>query len=168
MAPVLKEADDSRDTKLVVFISYSRSDSAACESIVKCLEANEISVLIDRRDLPYGEEWQQELAHFIATCDRAIWLVSPASVVSKWCSWELQQLGRLAKKIVPVRIRSIADAELPESLAKVNVLPATGLFDEQTHLELLLESLLSNRAWVKQATRLSNAAQDWKAKEHEN
>jgi hypothetical protein len=49
--------------KLSVFISYSRRDLALAEALVSALEGADFEVMIDRRDLPYGEGWQTELAH---------------------------------------------------------------------------------------------------------
>ena len=62
---------------------------ATADALVVALEANGFAVTIDRRDLPYGEEWQVELADFIRSSDTVVWLVSPESLASKWCHWEL-------------------------------------------------------------------------------
>ena len=42
---------------LRVFISYSRQDTAVADRLVSALEEAGFAVTIDRRDLPYGEEW---------------------------------------------------------------------------------------------------------------
>jgi TIR domain len=81
--------------KLKLFISYSRRDMAAADATVLALEGQGFEVTIDRRDLPYGEEWQQELADFIRASDTVVWLVSPDSVKSRWCNWELGEVVRL-------------------------------------------------------------------------
>ena len=52
-----------------VFISYSRKDSAIADQMVADLEGRSFEVIIDRRDLPYGEEWEAELAGFIRRAD---------------------------------------------------------------------------------------------------
>ena len=49
------------------------------------LRSKGFTVTIDRRDIPYGEEWQKELTDFIRAADTVIWLASPASVISQWC-----------------------------------------------------------------------------------
>jgi hypothetical protein len=69
---------------LKIFISYSRADLETAERLVDSLLGNGFEVKIDVRDLPYGEEWQTELADFIAASDTVFWLVSPDSVKSKW------------------------------------------------------------------------------------
>ena len=50
--------------KLKVFVSYSRVDILAADGLVASLEERGVEVVIDRRDLPYGEEWQVELGDF--------------------------------------------------------------------------------------------------------
>ena len=110
--------DLSPTHRLKVFVSYSRRDLAAADSLVDALEANGVDVLIDRRDLPYGEEWQKELADFMRDADAIVWLVSPDSIASKWVNWELGEVGRLSKRLVPVRVRNIDPATLPEALGK--------------------------------------------------
>lgn len=50
--------------------------------------------LLTARQRPYGEKWQKELEHLIRQADLVIWLVSPASIHSRWCAFELQLVQR--------------------------------------------------------------------------
>jgi hypothetical protein len=50
---------------------------------VAALNERGFEVKIDTRDLPFGEEWQKELADFIRLSDTVIWLVSEASIRSE-------------------------------------------------------------------------------------
>jgi WD40 repeat protein len=147
--------------KLKLFISYSRRDMAAADLLVTALEGQDFEVTIDRRNLPYGEEWQKELGDFIRDSDTVVWLVSPDSVASKWCNWELGEVGRLNKRLVPVKIRDVALEELPESLGKIHLLPAEGVYDPAAHLAHLVEALNTDGAWTKEATRLADRAREW-------
>ncbi len=90
-----------------------------------------------------------------------VWLVSPDSVASKWCNWELGEVGRLNKRLVPVKIRDVALEELPESLGKIHLLPAEGVYDPAAHLAHLVEALNTDGAWTKEATRLADRAREW-------
>jgi len=72
---------------LKVFISYSRRNAAAADALVDALTARGFGVTIDRRDLEFGEKWQAELAEFIRMSDTVIWLLSEASIQSKWVNW---------------------------------------------------------------------------------
>jgi hypothetical protein len=151
--------------KLKLFISYSRRDMAAADALAMVLENEDFEITIDRRDLPYGEEWQSELADFIRGSDTVVWLVSPDSIASKWVNWELGEVGRLNKRLVPVKIRDVAPEDLPESLGRVHLLPADGVYDPTVHLSALVATLNSDRAWMKEATRLADRAREWNTRE---
>lgn len=146
---------------LRVFISYSRRDSALADALVVDLEHAQFDVTIDRRDLPYGEEWQKELGDFIRQADIVVWLVSPDSTSSKWCNWELGEVARLNKRLVPIRIRDVAPELLPEHLGRIHLLPAEGAYRAPEHLGTLIDVLNSDRAWVKESTRLADRAREW-------
>ena len=153
--------------RLKIFISYSRRDLRIADSFVVELEAQNFEVIIDRRDLPYGEEWQKELADFIQSSDTVLWLISEASLASKWVKWELGEVERLKKRLVPVRIANVDPDSLPELLHKIHALPAEAAFDFSQHLSLLIRTLNTNAAWLKEATRLSDRARQWEAKEQD-
>ena len=155
----------AQTAKLTVFISYSRSDMAAADSVVAALEAHGFIVLIDRRDLPYGEAWQPELADFIRASDTVLWLVSPSSIGSKWCLWELSEVERLKKRLVPVVITDVDRGGLPKGLGRIHLLPAEGLFVLDKHLQVLVDTLNTDRLWVKEHTRLADRARQWLAKD---
>ncbi len=148
---------------LKIFISYSRRDLAAADAMVAALEGHGFSVTIDRRDLPYGEEWQKELAGFIAASDTVVWLVSPDSVKSKWVNWELGEVGRLSKRLIPVKVRETPPEELPEALGRIHLLPAEGAYDPAKHEPDLVKALNTDRAWLKRATSLGDDAREWMA-----
>jgi len=151
---------DGSDKRLRVFISYSRRDAEIADRIVSLLERHEFDVAIDRRDLPYGEEWQKELGALIAHSDTVIWLVSPDSVASKWCNWELGELQRLSKRLIPVRVRDVPPEALPQSLGRIHLLPAEGVFSE-VHEAELVRTLNTDRAWLREATALAEDAAQW-------
>lgn len=150
--------------RLRVFISYSRSDAAAADALVEALNARGFQVTIDRRDLPFGEKWQAELAEFIRLCDTVIWLVSPASIRSDWVSWELDEVARRAKRLVPVMIGDAPRGGLPRQLGEIHILPADRMFDLGLDLDLLVEVLETDRAWLRQGSRLQDRAHEWLAK----
>jgi hypothetical protein len=157
----LKTDKPQNGERLKIFISYSRTDVVIAERFVVDLEENGFEVLIDRRDLPYGEEWQPELADFIRESDTVIWLVSPASVESKWCNWELGEVARADKRLVPVCTHPIERNTLPEALGRIHILPAEAVFNVEQHLTALVDTLNTDRAWHKVQTRLADRARDW-------
>lgn len=159
--------DNNTDT-LTVFFSYSRDDRHVADLLVDALEKEGFRTIIDRRDLPYGEKWQSELAEFITQSDTVIWLISQASISSKWCNWELDELSKQSKRLVPIRVGHVAPTDLPRQLGQVHILPADGLFDLGSHLNLLTDTLNADRDWIKEHTRLLDRATQWVSKERAN
>ncbi|MET3993727.1 hypothetical protein ABID65_005382 [Bradyrhizobium sp. S3.9.2] len=155
------KAGVAADNRLRLFISYSRKDIRLAEALVLALDNNNFQVTIDKRDMPYGEEFQRELADFIRAADTVVWLLSPNSIESKWCNWELGEVARLNKRLVILRVQDVAIDELPEMLGKIHILPGEGLFDVDRHLSELVVALETNRSWLKEATRLGERAHDW-------
>ncbi|MGA9268837.1 MAG: toll/interleukin-1 receptor domain-containing protein [Rhodomicrobium sp.] len=144
-----------------VFISYSRRDLNIAVRLVTALEELGFQVTIDRRDLPYGEEWLKELGEFIAGADTVVALVSPNFVQSKACRWELDQAQSGNKRLVPIVVERTPVDNLPPAIAKIQLLPAEGIFSFETHLKALAEALNTDRDWIKEHTRLADRARQW-------
>jgi hypothetical protein len=155
--------DDVESRRLRAFVSYARSDADAAARLVQLLEAEGFEITIDTRDLPFGEEWQAELDHYIRQSDTVIWLVSPASIHSKWCRWELDKVAQYRKRLVPIMLAEVPPADLPGEIGRIQVLPHTGVFDlaNAAQARLLTDTLRANRSWLKEHTRLAERARLW-------
>nr|VFJ65969.1 MAG: TIR domain-containing protein [Candidatus Kentron sp. FW] len=91
-----------------LFISYSRRDLEPARTLAEDLGSNEdFEVKIDFRDLPFGEKFKPELSDLIRDCDTVLWLLTPDSVRSWWCQWELGEVARMHKRLVPVKLRDV-------------------------------------------------------------
>lgn len=152
---------------LKVFISYSRRDLRIADGFVEALQANNFEVFIDKRGLQYGEEWQDQLAESIRASDTVVWLISEASVVSRWVKWELGEVERLKKRLIPVRVANVDPDTLPESLGKIHALPSDDVFDPGVHFPMLVEALTTDAKWLREATRLLDRAGQWKGKDQD-
>src|SRR5262245_58762428 len=106
---------------LRVFVSYSRHDASQADAIVEALESCGFEMTIDRRDLPFGEQWQFELAEFIRLSDTVIWLISDASIQSKWVNWELDEVAKRNKRLIPVMIAQTTRDALPRQLGEIHI-----------------------------------------------
>ena len=128
---------------------------------MEALQARGFAVTIDRRDLPFGEKWQAELADFIRLSDTVIWLVSEQSVSSKWVNWELDEVAKRNKRLIPVMIGETQRDALPRQLGEIHILPAEGVFSLKRDLDTLVRVLETDRAWLKEASRLQDRAAEW-------
>jgi hypothetical protein len=152
------------EQKMHVFICYSRADTHLADQIADDLRDRGLDVKIDRRDLPYGEEWQKEISELIRGCDSIVWLASAHSIGSRWCNWELSEANLMSKRVLPVRIDETLPDRLPELLGRIHALPAVGVYDPNRHFDQLVQALETDRAWLKDHTRLSDRAAEWIAR----
>lgn len=155
-------APSGPESPAVIFISYSRQDKEAADVMVAQLERNGFAVKIDRRDLPYGEAFKQELAEFINDADSVVWLVSPASVKSPFCQWELGEVARRSKRLIPIMLRETPPETLPKALGDLHLLPAEGLYDPEQHEKVLVDVLNLDLPWLKHGTILGSREQEWR------
>lgn len=100
-----------------LFISYARVDKPIVKDwIVSPLEAGSYTVWFDER-LTAGQGWQQQLADAIQNTDALVYCMTPESIASEWCQWELAKAVELNKPVIPVLMQ--ARTELPEYLQKL-------------------------------------------------
>jgi len=92
MAPAALDKAVSNKDALGVFVSYARRDAAFAARLVEALERRGLRARIDTRDLPTLEEWRRELTGLIAAADAVVFIISPASVTSDVCGWEVTQV----------------------------------------------------------------------------
>src|SRR5450631_2406869 len=103
-----------------VFVFYSRKDFAFAQMLVGALAERGFDAFLDKTDIAPGEPWKERLARLIATADTIVFAVSPDSVASTICAWELEESARLGKRLIPVVAHRIADADAPPALGRLN------------------------------------------------
>jgi hypothetical protein len=101
-----------------VFVSYSRKDLPFAQTLVEALGARGFDAFLDKTDIAPGEPWKERLAGLIAAADTVVFAISPDSITSNVCAWELEETARLGKRLIPVVARSIPDADAPHTLSR--------------------------------------------------
>jgi hypothetical protein len=147
--------------KLKVFISYARRDLDFADRLVTALESRDCEVLIDRRDLPLLEKWQDELLDFIHQADAVVFIVSPHAIDSKWCQWEVNQVAQLSKRLAPIVASPVNTATLPPAINAINLLFFDHPNDFEIQCDRLVELLKNNLRWIKDHTRIGERARRW-------
>jgi len=144
-----------------VFISYSRADLAFTNELAVALEAAaDFEILIDRVGIGHGEAWRERLGRLIIECDTLVFVLSPDSVASDVCAWEIGEAQRLSKRIIPVLWRAVDFALVPDGLSAINAVP----FDREhavSGLPKLIAALNSDLEWLREHTRLGERALEW-------
>lgn len=162
----MAEASESGDEKLKVFVSYARDDLELADQLVAALRACGFEPLIDRQGISAGEDWQKRLGALIAEADTVAFLLSPSALRSDMCAWEVAETDRRSKRLLPVAIKPLGAAPVPERLQQLNYIflypepkaPGSGFGQG---LANLVQALDTDLEWVREHTRLGQRAAEW-------
>ena len=153
------------DQHLNVFISYSRQDLDRAERLRDQLIDRKCEAYLDRHDILPGEPWKERLAKLIEVADTVVFLISPESVTSEVCDWEVNEAERLGKRLLPVVIRETPADVVPGRLRRLNYIFIRNANEETEGLEKLTKAVRTDIGWVREHTRIGQLAADW---EHGN
>lgn len=173
-----------------VFISYSRLDSEMVFPFLESLQAGEESadydIWIDHEDIEYSVDWWQRIQKGIDEANHFVLFLSSGYVASEVCNQELQRAFQLNKKVIPIWLQPITEAELqaalkarpwsraPKSLAEQNYIRLMqinairyDLYGEAHTLQALRQSLREDIAHKDQHTALIGRALRWEENQQE-
>jgi len=149
-----------------IFISYARSDSSAlAEELVAGLELAGFRPFLDRHDIAAAEDWEARLGALILGADTVVFILSPAAVRSERCAWEVERAGELGKRLIPVQGVPVPEAEVPERLRRLNYIFFREGRSVARPLRELAAALRRDVEWIREHTRLSEAAARWRARD---
>ena len=131
------------------------------DRLVAALDARGFEVMIDRRDLPKLEDWERELLGFIRRADTVIFVVSPHSIASKACAWEVEQVRANAKRLAPVVIADVEGMPIPREISRINYLYFTDEAVFEARADELASALNTDVPWLREHTRLGELARRW-------
>ncbi|MCG3153475.1 MAG: Photosystem I assembly protein Ycf3 [bacterium] len=146
------------------FLSYSSADALDFAlRMCDALAAHEPSfkLWLDKRHLRPGEDWDEQLAEAIKTCESLIFVMTRDSVQpNSVCKQEWTRALKYKKTIIPLRLHG--DAELPFRLEPRQWLDFTGDFENALAKLRLHLQWLDSPAGVLQALedRLADAQRD--------
>jgi TIR domain/WD domain, G-beta repeat len=156
--------------RLKVFISYARSDGAAlAEDLVTGLELSGFAPFLDRHDIAAAEDWEARLGALIQSADTVVFIISPAAIKSERCAWEVECAAKFGKRLIPVRLipiqgDAVAEADVPERLRRLNYVFFRGGQSSLKPISELATALRQDVEWIREHTRLTEAAVRWEAR----
>ena len=163
-------AGGDQPAKTRVFISYSRKDGAFAEKLRLALIAAGLEAYLDKEDILPGEPWRARLEGLILAADAVVFVISPDSMASEHCRWEVARTLELRKTLVPLVWRPVPQREVPEGLSERNYVffdacQRFGLADEaafQAALGKLKIALnIPEALWVREHTKWVARAAEW-------
>src|SRR5258708_27639598 len=90
--------------------------------------------------------------------------MSPDAVASKRCAWEVERTANLNKRLLPIVWRHVEEAQVPSGLKKLNYIFFDRPLMSVPALIALMGALKTDIAWVREHTRIGEAALRWAAR----
>src|SRR5262249_15034992 len=131
----------ARVRKLRVFLSYARVDKTFAETLRDQLITDDFEAFLDLHDIVKGEPWQERLQALINSADAVIFVITPASVKSEFCDWEVNEAERLGKRIFPAVAISTPVDGVPRRLQRLNFTTLDSPASMASEYPRLLEAL---------------------------
>ena len=147
--------------KIKVFVSYAREDTGFASDLVAALQACGFEAYIDQEDIAPGEPWQDRLRGLIESADTVVYVISPDSLTSEHCSWEVDETLRLNKRLLPIVWRDFDEATVPDSLSSLNYTFFNADRSFAVGLKELSEALRVDHLWIREHTRIGALARRW-------
>jgi WD40 repeat protein len=93
-----------------LFISYSRRNDEFVRKLHKVLADAGKDIWIDFEDIPLSSSWWEEIREGIESSDTFVFVITPESVASPICNFEIAHAVSHNKRIVPI-VRQMLDVE---------------------------------------------------------
>ncbi len=101
-----------------VFLSYSRRDSDFVRRLHARLSQDGRDIWVDWEDIPLSADWWKEIREAIEATDTFVFVISPDSLASPICHFEIAHAIDHNKRLVPVLRGLISEQEMLDALAK--------------------------------------------------
>ncbi|MEM9267295.1 MAG: TIR domain-containing protein, partial [Cyanobacteria bacterium P01_F01_bin.13] len=151
-----------------IFISYSRRNKEFVQVLHKALVHSRYDTWVDWEDIAPTTAWWQEIQTGIETAHTFIFVISDASVASKYCRAEVEHAVEYHKRIIPVvRNKDFPREQLPPELAPLQWLLFRPEDDFGTAFDTLVNAINTDLGHQKAHTRLQLRAQEWRQKKQD-
>lgn len=144
-----------------VFISYSRKDGDVAQALRTALNEAGFDAYLDLHDIAPGEDWRARLGALIAAAEKMVFLISPDSVASEICDWEVNEAERQGKSLLPVVVRDTDRRDIPGRLERLNFIFFRDAVERAAGVEMLTAALATDLEWEREKTRVNELAATW-------
>ena len=84
------------------------------------LQLADFEPYLDKHDIEKGADWEERLGALILMADTVLFIISPASVRSPRCQWEVDRTVQLGKRLIPVQWVWVDETQVPVQLRRLN------------------------------------------------
>lgn len=147
--------------RIRVFISYSRSDTDDISRITGEIKGENLEILLDVEDILPGEDWKKRLERMIERSDIVVFMLSPDSLRSEYCQWEVEYADLRGKRLVPIVIKDANNETIPDLLQQKNYLFIRNETERDANIHLLVDTLKVDVRWFRYQTNLLERSIAW-------
>lgn len=122
------------------FISYSHKDRDLVNRLLESLRKQGIDPWYDSEDIKPAIEWRSEVRVGIQACHNFIFCISPNSVASVECLFEIEVALSHNKRIIPILISVTENQDIPDCVRDINWISFLHFEDGLVSLLKILES----------------------------
>ncbi|HEX4034404.1 MAG TPA: TIR domain-containing protein [Solirubrobacteraceae bacterium] len=144
-----------------VFVSYSRRDSDFVGRLTRAIEECGKQVWLDTEGIADADVFPQAIRTAIEGSDAFLFVITPASVASRYCESEVDYARQLGKRIVPILREAVDDDGLPAAIRDRSWIPFADEATFRGSLERLLRAVDTDLEFAREHTRWLVKAIEW-------
>ena len=148
-----------------VFLAYAQADAEVMVHIRRSLRRQGITVWSNQTDIPTGEAFKRVVNRGIEEADTMVYLLSPNSLRSQYCQYELRYAVALKKRVVPILVRPLTPEDNDTELKSLQYIDLTDNVRADDYLldeNQLIKTLNHDAAYYAQHKDLLVKALKWK------
>jgi WD40 repeat protein len=145
-----------------VFISYSSQDRDFVKQLSDSLKDSKLGIWVDWENIPIATNWRDEVMAGIQAAHTLLFVISPHSVRSEHCRWQLEQARHCGRRIIPIVCNTSYD---PYRLEAIDLAELSYVsFEElpfQDAAAKVVTAIRTDLTDVKAYNRLYSKAYEW-------
>lgn len=148
-----------------VFLAYAQADAEVMDTVRRLLRRQGFTVWSNQTDIPTGEAFKRVVNQGIEEADTMVYLLSPDSLKSQYCEYELNYAVALKKRVIPILVRPLTSAVVSPVLQSLQYIDFTDNIKPEDHLldeNELIKTLNQDAAYYTRHKELLVKALRWK------
>lgn len=118
-----------------VFLAYAQADAEVMDTVRRLLRRQGFTVWSSQTDIPTGETFKQVVNQGIEEADTMVYLLSPDSLQSQYCEYELDYAVSLSKRVIPILVRPLAAAAVSPAIQALQYIDFTDNIKPEDYLQ---------------------------------
>ncbi|MEM9266034.1 MAG: TIR domain-containing protein, partial [Cyanobacteria bacterium P01_F01_bin.13] len=117
-----------------VFLSHAEEDAETTDQVRRTLMRSGITTWTYRSDIEFGSDFESALKRGVEEADNVLYLMSPHSLKSKYCQYEIDLAIKLNKRLIIMLAGTVDEIDIPVALRNVQYIDLT---DNKTEADYL-------------------------------